>query len=59
MVKKINKDKSVLKCGSHNPLNPFAAEKLMRSNKKINQLHNNCAGKHLGMISACMLITMI
>ncbi len=50
---KVNINKSVLKCGSHNPLNPFASEKLMRSNKKINQLHNNCAGKHLAMISSC------
>ena len=23
--------------------------------KKINQLYNNCAGKHLGMISSCLV----
>ena len=27
----------------------------MRSKKKINQLYNNCAGKHLAMISSCLV----
>ena len=43
-----------LKCGTHNPLNKKDSDKLLLSGNKPNQLHNNCAGKHLGMISACM-----
>ena len=32
-----------------------AKEKLLRSNKKMNQLHNNCSGKHLAMITSCIM----
>ena len=51
---KLNIDKELLKCGIHNPLNKKYSDKLLLSGKKPNQLHNNCAGKHLGMISACL-----
>ena len=54
-IKKIGISKQKLKCGIHNPLNSRASEKLMRSNGYANQLHNNCAGKHLGMISSCIV----
>ena len=53
--KKIKFKEKNLLCGIHNPLNQKAAEKLFRSNEKINQLHNNCAGKHLAMISSCLV----
>ena len=53
--KKINISKNILQCGCHYPLNPKAKERLLRSNAKMNQLHNNCAGKHLGMISSCLI----
>tara|TARA_Y100000591_G_scaffold142571_1_gene122496 strand:+ start:1555 stop:2550 length:996 start_codon:yes stop_codon:yes gene_type:complete len=44
-----------LKCGLHYPLNISAKEKILRSNSKINQLFNNCAGKHLAMLSSCIV----
>ena len=40
-----------LKCGTHNPINLKASNQLLLSGIKPNQLHNNCAGNHLGMIS--------
>ena len=43
-----------LKCGIHNPLNEKASDKLLLSGEKSSQIHNNCAGKHLGMISGCL-----
>ena len=49
---KIKKEK--LQCGIHNPLNKVSSDKLLLSGKKPDQLHNNCAGKHLGMISGCI-----
>ena len=52
---KIKVSKSVLKCGSHYPLNLRAKEELIKKKNKINQLHNNCAGKHLAMISSCLM----
>jgi L-asparaginase II len=53
-IKKIKINSTSLKCGTHNPLNLSASNKLLLSGKKPNQLHNNCAGKHLGMISGCL-----
>ncbi len=54
-INKIGINKKKLRCGIHNPLNLSASEKLLRSNKYANELHNNCAGKHLGMISSCII----
>ena len=53
-IKKIKINNNFLKCGTHNPLNLSSSNKLLLSGKKPNQLHNNCAGKHLGMISGCL-----
>ena len=53
-IKKLNINKSILKCGIHNPLNKRSSDRLLLSGNKPNQLHNNCAGKHLGMISGCL-----
>ena len=57
-IKKININKKLLKCGIHNPLNLKSSNKLLMSGIKPNQLHNNCAGKHLGMISGCIMHNM-
>ena len=54
-ISKIKINKNILKCGIHNPLNNKASEALFRSNKKSNQLHNNCAGKHLAMITSSII----
>ena len=53
-IKKININTNFLKCGIHNPLNLDSSNKLLLSGKKPSELHNNCAGKHLGMISGCL-----
>ena len=57
-IKKIKINKKLLQCGIHNPLNLESSNKLLLSGIKPNQLHNNCAGKHLGMISGCMMYNM-
>ena len=53
-IKKLKINKKILKCGIHNPLNKISSNKLLLSGKKPSELHNNCAGKHLGMISGCL-----
>ncbi|MDC3132095.1 asparaginase [Pelagibacteraceae bacterium] len=53
-LNKINISEKVLKCGVHYPLNESAKQSVLRSNKKINQIYNNCAGKHLAMITSCL-----
>ena len=58
LKKWINKTKlklSYFKCGVHNPLDSKSTEKLFLSGNKPYQLYNNCAGKHLAMLTACKL----
>ena len=54
-LKKTNIKKNYLKCGVHNPLDRASSEKLLLSGNKPNQIHNNCAGKHLAMLSSCKI----
>lgn len=54
-IEKTNINISSLRCGVHNPLNLISSNKLLLSNNIPNQLHNNCAGKHLGMITGSIM----
>lgn len=40
-----------LGCGAHPPLGAKAAKDLWRSGEEATQLHNNCSGKHAGMLA--------
>jgi L-asparaginase II len=40
-----------LECGAHQPTNGRAREALRRAGAEPSQLHNNCSGKHSGMLS--------
>ena len=53
-ISKINLKTKNLQCGIHAPLDKSAAEKIISSRKKFNQIHNNCAGKHLAMLTSCL-----
>lgn len=39
-----------LECGAHAPSEPDAAAELIRAGRKPTALHNNCSGKHTGML---------
>ena len=54
-IDKIKLKEKILQCGIHYPLNNNAKENILRLNKRLNQLYNNCAGKHLAMVSSCLL----
>ena len=54
-ISKINLKTKNLQCGIHEPLDKSASEKIIYSRKKFNELHNNCAGKHLGMLTSCLV----
>jgi len=43
----------VLRCGIHPPLSRVAAEQLIRDGESPTVLHNNCSGKHAGMVAVC------
>ena len=53
-LNKIDINLDQLKCGIHNPLDEKSSNNLLLSGTMPSQLHNNCAGKHLGMISGCL-----
>jgi L-asparaginase II len=42
-----------LACGAHMPSAAAAAEALLRAGTAPNPLHNNCSGKHAGMLAVC------
>lgn len=45
-----------LLCGAHPPLDRDAAQELARAGRAPGPLHNNCSGKHAGMLLACRLL---
>lgn len=47
---------SDLVCGPHLPLHEPSARALMRRGERPNRLHNNCSGKHAGLLLACRLL---
>ncbi len=54
-LEKINLKITDLKCGIHNPLHPMSSNKLLLSGRLPTQIHNNCAGKHLAMLTSCII----
>lgn len=51
MLHKLNMEESFLQCGPHMPFDKTAAAKLRQHNEAPSQLHNNCSGKHTGMLA--------
>ena len=51
MLKKLGFDMSYYECGSHYPHNKETREEMRKLNIKATPLHNNCSGKHAGMLS--------
>jgi L-asparaginase II len=43
-----------LECGAHPPTNPAAREALREEGAEPSPLHNNCSGKHAGMLSVAL-----
>ncbi len=53
-ISKISLKTKNLQCGIHGPLDKKASEKMIYSREEFNELHNNCAGKHLAMLTSCL-----
>ena len=51
MLEKIGLNKTDLLCGSHLPFHEESAHTLIKASEKETQLHNNCSGKHAGMLA--------
>ncbi|MCC7353378.1 MAG: asparaginase [Anaerolineae bacterium] len=48
---KIGLDESALHCGAHMPGSEEAARALIRAGESPQSIHNNCSGKHSGMLA--------
>jgi L-asparaginase II len=54
MLKKIGLEPAVLKCGTHEPFSPEVSRRLREKAEEPNVLHNNCSGKHVGMLAVAL-----
>src|SRR4029079_17145262 len=50
MLARAGLNETPLRCGPHAPFSADAARRLERQGLPFNQLHNNCSGKHAGML---------
>lgn len=55
ILKKTGLSKNELFCGPQYPSSKRDAEQLIKDNKKPEHIHNNCSGKHAGMLALCRL----
>jgi L-asparaginase II len=51
ILNKIGMNEDVLQCGVHAPFNAEAAKALRVAGREPTVLHNNCSGKHAGMLA--------
>lgn len=54
MLRKIGLGVEALRCGVHEPYGVEAARELQRRGEQPNALHNNCSGKHVGMLAVAL-----
>ena len=56
ILKKTGLDESALRCGTHSPMHPPAARELRAGGRESTVLHNNCSGKHAGMLALAVAL---
>ncbi|MER3480545.1 MAG: asparaginase [Meiothermus sp.] len=56
MLERIGLDPSYLACGVHPPLSRAARRELEAHHQKPTVLHNNCSGKHSGMLAVAVAL---
>jgi len=54
MLRKIGLGPEALRCGAHEPYGSEAALELRARGEQPNALHNNCSGKHAGMLAVAV-----
>jgi L-asparaginase II len=54
LLAKAGLDESYLACGAHWPVSDEAFRNLTRGGGRPLAIHNNCSGKHAGMLAACV-----
>lgn len=53
-LKKISSDESQLVCAAHLPLGEKGQQFFWKNNDSLHRWHNNCSGKHCGLISSLL-----
>ncbi len=56
ILDKIGLDESYLQCGSHYPIKEEVKNEMIKKGIKPTEIHNNCSGKHSGMLSAAVFL---
>ncbi|MCM3267519.1 asparaginase [Paenibacillus elgii] len=56
ILRKLGLDESALACGPQEPMYKPAADALRQERREAGQLHNNCSGKHAGMLALAKLM---
>jgi len=54
LLTKVGLDESHLACGVHWPVSDQATRALIKAGRRPRAIHNNCSGKHAGMLAACV-----
>jgi L-asparaginase II len=54
ILERLGLDESALRCGAHPPYHESTARQLEREGIAYTQIHNNCSGKHTGMLATCV-----
>jgi L-asparaginase II len=54
MLARLGLDEEALACGPHPPFNEIAANQLFCEGVEPGRLHNNCSGKHTGMLAVAL-----
>jgi len=56
LLARIGLDENALECGPHAPLHAPTAAAMLRGGEDFGRIHNNCSGKHTGMLAACCFL---
>ncbi|TMV46072.1 asparaginase [Paenibacillus mesophilus] len=56
MLGKLGLAPDALLCGSHYPFHEPAADRMKRAGEEPTRLHNNCSGKHAGMLALARIM---
>ncbi|MGA8532599.1 MAG: asparaginase [Candidatus Tumulicola sp.] len=56
MLRKIGMTEAALACGAHAPYDPASADALLREGTPFTPIHNNCSGKHAGILALCTVL---
>jgi L-asparaginase II len=56
LLSKAGVDETLLACGAHWPLSEGAARELLSAGRGPRPIHNNCSGKHAGMLATALFL---